>query len=133
MLWMIRFLDGPAQKASLHLERAPIFLRVTFGSSNPAMAPQWDALDQLDDVPAPAETIHVYRRASNDGVLHVDAQEKVDGRWRRVGRWYRLAEYRLHGSQPDDSTLRTRELWQQWCVAEQQREKEATRGPKEAK
>lgn len=114
MLHWIRFLDGPARKTFLTLERVPLFLRVTFGCSNPAMAPKWDALDQLEDEPGPEEEIHVYRRHGELGTVHVDTTEKG----RRVGRWYRLAEYRLHPVQPDDATVRNTVAWRNWCQAE---------------
>lgn len=111
---LVRFGDGPAGNHALQLARAPIFLRVVL---NPAG--EIDALDQLDDVPATDEAIHVYRRVGGAGSVHIDSRDSRTGR--RIGRTYASAEYRLHGNQPADAVLRQTKEWRSWCAEEVRR------------
>lgn len=108
---MIRFLDGLAAGVILELTRAPIFLRVVRDTAG-----QWDALDQLGDMPAAGETIHVYVKAADRGTVHVQAQDR---RGRRVCRWLASATYRQFEQQPDDATARDTTAWRTWCAARQ--------------
>jgi hypothetical protein len=55
---VITFEDGPAQGASLSLNRAPIWLRVVIAADGNV-----DALDQLDEEPRLDERVEVYRIA----------------------------------------------------------------------
>lgn len=113
---MLRFLDGPAAGVSLCCARAPLFLRVVQDTAG-----KWDSLDQLADTPAPGETIHVYRKVSSEGTVHIDYR---DAQGRRRGRWEQIAGYRLHEVQPDDATLRETAAWRAWATAEQARRKQ---------
>lgn len=104
---MIRFLDGPATGVLLVLHRAPLFLRVVLSADG-----TWDALDQLDDLPAMDEAIHVYRRVGEAGWVHVDCDRP------RRGAWYATGEYRLAAAQPADDVVRDRTRWQEWCLGQ---------------
>lgn len=108
---MTRFTDGPAQGKTLLLARAPLFLRAVISSEVTI-----DALDRIDDQPRANERIVVYRRIGKPGSSHVLS---TDRRGRRQGSWYSAATYALHCNQPDDSTVRNAESWQQWCLKEQ--------------
>lgn len=99
---MTKFLDGPAAGITLSIRRAPVFLRVVRDHAG-----RWDALDQLSDTPRYGETVHVYRKASNDGSVHL-----------RPGGWFQMATYRLHPEQPDVGTARSTNRWRAWCEAE---------------
>ena len=106
---MSKFLNGPAAGTNLSLGRSPYFLRAVR-----APGKTWDALDQLDDEPAPNEEIHVYRLASEPMNAHVDGRDPKNGK--RFGRWMSIADYVLHDEQPDDPTARDKQSWQQWCA-----------------
>jgi hypothetical protein len=105
---MTCFLDGPAEGVKLCLARAPLFLRAVVNDG------AWDALDRVDDRPAPGETVWVYRLEGQAGSIHTDG---VDRRGRRFGRWEAIAEYRLYSPQPDQSLLRDNARWQAWARA----------------
>lgn len=107
---MTKFTDGPAAGKTLCLGRAPIFLCVVKDKAG-----EVDALDQLDDVPKPDESITVYRKVSDDGTVHVDGRDKSG---KRFGRWYQAATYVIHSVQPDDATARDKEAWAAWCAAQ---------------
>ena len=108
---MIRFLDGPAAHVThLNLRRAPVMLRVVVNAAG-----EWDALDQLDDVARPDETIHVYRMEGRPDVMFLDG---VKG-GRRCGWRETYAEYRYLPEQPAD--VRTNEAWVAWCEANKER------------
>ena len=110
---MIRFLDGPAADLALALRRAPVLLRVV-------RTPRggWDALDQLDDVPAPREAIFVYRRVSAVTRYHL----LVRGKGKRASGFYARADYRYVPEQPADADARDTAAWRAWCQAVQARE-----------
>lgn len=105
---MTRFDDGPAAGKVLTLARHPLYLRAVLGADG-----TWDALDLLDDVPQPDDTIHAYRLSSSSSA-HICYTE---GR-RRKGRWERLSRYEVVEPQPDDATLRDTDAWRAWCVAQ---------------
>jgi len=104
---MVRFLDGLAAGVVLLLHRAPPYLRVVRSVDG-----TWDALDQLDDMPAPDETIHVYRREGPASTVHVDYRR---GRRGPSSAWYALASYRVVATQPGDEVVRSTPAWRGWC------------------
>jgi hypothetical protein len=75
---------------------------------------QWDGLDQLGDGPRTDETIHVYRKVSDDGVVFLDYTDRVTGR--RQGRAELMATYAYHEQQPDEATARDMVAWRKWCI-----------------
>jgi hypothetical protein len=113
---VIRFLDGPAAGVSLMLRRAPVVLRVV---SRPprgkddtvAHGLAWDALDQLDDLPEPRETVHVYRRQRDPTWFHLC----IRGKGKRAAGFYAVADYRLYWRQPDGTITRDTAAWRAWC------------------
>ncbi len=107
---MITFLDGPAKGESLALRRIPKLLRVVRSRRG-----QWDALDQLDDVPQPGETIFVYVRRDEPAPTwyHVCAR----GQGRSASGRYWNAEYSLfRGEEPADHVLRDTDAWRAWAA-----------------
>ena len=111
---MSKLLNGPAAGTHLSLGRSPYFLRAVHAPDG-----KWDALDQLEDTPAPNETIHVYRLASEPMTAHVDGRNPETGK--RYGRWMSIADYVLHSEQPDDATARNKAAWQEWCAEQGKR------------
>ena len=63
---MIRLLDGPAA-GSYAVKRAPLYLRAVVDPDG-----KKDVLDQLDDEPDGIEKIHVYRRVTEAGSVHLN-------------------------------------------------------------
>lgn len=102
---MTTFQDGPAHDAKLMLRRSPYFLRVTFDGA------KYDALDQLDDVARPEETIHLYRITARPGWCHIRAAKGAGG-------FYSMGNYEFVSPQPGDAILRDNEAWVKW-VSEQ--------------
>ena len=109
---MTLFDDGPAKGKGLTLQRSPVLLRVTEKSGN------FDALDQLDDTPAPGETIHVYLRVGEPGFCFVDGTDKHG---RRTGYRCAFAHYRLYEHQPSHTEAWDTELWREWCAEQGKR------------
>ena len=107
---MIQFTDGPAAGRTLMLQRAPLFLRVTYDPNRL----KWDALDQLADVPIAPEEITVYRRVGEPSAAYLDWTE----RGRRRGGKFAIATYVLASEQPDDATARDTKKWRKWCWAQ---------------
>jgi hypothetical protein len=103
-----RFVGGPADRRTLLLERAPLYLRVCLNGS------KIDALDALDDEPQPGETVTVYRKLSDDGTVHLDYTEKG----RRKGKWFSSATYTVLEAQPGDEVTRTNTGWREWCASQ---------------
>ncbi len=97
---MTHFDSGPAQGKALFLKRTPRLLRVV------ECAGKFDALDQLDDVASPDETIHVYRLIAVGGRTHIYGK--------RISGWYTHATYTLHNPQPEDSLIRDNDRWRAW-------------------
>lgn len=99
---MIGFLDGPAQHVRrMRLGRTPFFLRVVRKRGTRL----WDALDQLEDVPAENEEVFVYERASEPLRAFI-----------RPGGLVIACDYRLlRGPQPPDEDVRTNDRWRHWC------------------
>ena len=104
---MFRFLDGPAAGAILNLQRAPLFLRVVIADDGTV-----DALDKVDDVPRPDETIHVYlldKSSVSSGF--------VCSRGKRRGcERFLSAEYSLFHDQPTDNDARNNAAWSEWAI-----------------
>lgn len=109
---MTKFTNGPAAGKVLELLRMPmpLFLRVTKAQDGTI-----DALDQLDDTPRDDEELFLYRKARDDGTVHVDGRDK---KGKRFGKWYNCCTYTLHETQPDQATMRDGALWPAWCKAE---------------
>lgn len=102
----VSFHDGPAAGQLLALRRAPLALRVVETPRH-----KFDALDQLDDVAAPNERIHVYHRMGRAMRFHMRCSP------RSASGWYCAALYRLFDEQPADADIRTREAWSKWSDA----------------
>lgn len=100
---MTLFMNGPANDQRLELRRSPRFLRVV------SAAGKWDALDQLDDTPAPGEKIFAYEIIEGPFVVHL--------RRRGGGGLYSAATYRYIEVQPSDEIMRSADNWRQWCQA----------------
>jgi hypothetical protein len=116
-----KFEGGPAAGVRLTLKRAPKYLRVVRDSEG-----KWDALDALDDTPAPGEAVIAYRKVSDDGAGFIDY---TDGRGRRCGTSFISATYAVCDPQPPDDVLRDRERWAEWATAEHAREQAAKEEP----
>lgn len=99
---MTTFEDGPAKGQNLMLRRAPVFLRVV------ERAGVWDALDQLEDTPAPDETIHAYALTAKPGGCHIN---RGGGR----GGFYVVAIYKQVNNPPPSDVMRETDRWAQWC------------------
>jgi hypothetical protein len=113
---LITFLDGPASGQTLMLRRAPLFLRVCHDAGYAKAVckkgrQEWDALDELSDVPRPGEKLYVYVRESHAGPIYVLMSS------RNGSGWYERATYKLHSEQPDDETMRRTSSWQAWAQA----------------
>lgn len=121
---MITFRDGPAAGQTLMLKRTPLLLRVVQSKRG-----EWDALDQLDDVPRAGETITVYR-------IHPETVSRYHVRaCRRSGSgFYFRGEYSLFAKQPTDEEARSTAAWQAWAtehaepISKECRELAAARG-----
>lgn len=107
---MTRFIDGPAAGQILNIKRLPLMLRVVQDS----LTGEWDALDQLADVPNPSERIYVYRLDGQPSVAFVDFRGKSG---RREGCRMLIGKYRLWPVQPAEDVLRSIPDWQAWCYA----------------
>lgn len=102
----MRCLDGPAQGVSLSLRRAPILLRVVRGPRG-----RWDALDQLDDVPRPGESIHVYRLVPGTRSFMCI----------RPGGCFEHGDYTHVSDAPAEETLRDTDRWRAWAERQGER------------
>lgn len=102
---MTFFQKGPADGQKLLLKRAAKFLRVT------EEAGKWDALDQLEDTPRPAEKLHAYQIIGTPGSCHINM-----GRGR--GGFYIVATYQFCEQQPTDEQMRDNKLWREWCFVQ---------------
>jgi len=98
-----QFLDGPAEGVKLALRRAPLYLRVTYQSG------EWDALDQLSDVPKAKESVYIYKRLDCARGVHVRAS-KGSG----LGGCWSYGQYRYIGDLPDEISRHTKE-WRAWA------------------
>lgn len=118
---MTVFLDGPAQNdgkwivgskplrrapfQSLLLKRAPHYLRAVQNAAG-----EWDALDQLHDVPADDEKIVAYVMVNGPSSIHICAR----GKNARSG-WFQGGWYRVCPDQPTEQQMRSTDLWRAWC------------------
>lgn len=96
---MVRVLDGPARGAVLSLRRAPMYMRVVIDPHGKV-----DALDQVDDVPEPGETVHVYARLRG-----TRSQVSV-----RPGGCYETGDYE-HMPDVEAERLRDTDAWRAWA------------------
>jgi hypothetical protein len=110
----VLFRDGPAADWTLALRRVPVFLRVVIDRATD----QVDALDQLDDVPAPSEAVHVYQAVpGTTWALRGDIVICVRG----AGGMQQAATGRgvyEHRADVDGEQLRDTEAWRAWCRAQ---------------
>jgi hypothetical protein len=104
------FKGGMADGVSLSLRRAPIMLRVTKDKAG-----NFDALDQVEDVARPGETIALYRLATapTRGFLCCRSRGKKNSGYFESG------EYELIDNQPADEILRDNQRYAEWCDANQ--------------
>lgn len=100
---MTTFQDGPANGQNLMLHRAVRFLRVVHDGT------KWDALDQPDDTPAANETLYAYEIVGEPAMCHIN---RGGGR----GGFYAIANYKLCNNQPEDSKMRSKTKWVDWCM-----------------
>lgn len=98
---MTRFQDGPAKGQNLMLHRSPKFLRVTEEEG------VFDALDEPNDIPRPAEKLYAYERVKNEGMVHIN-------RGRKGGGFYPVSEYRMIANQPSEEVMRSNVAWNDW-------------------
>lgn len=96
---MTTFRDGPAKGQTLMLGRAPLLMRVVRTAEG-----QWDALDQLSDMPAADETIFVYRLVEGPTFVHIRRDRRHGG-----SGIFRGGVYALHPEQPEDARELTSE------------------------
>lgn len=106
---MSRFVDGPVAGSALALGRVPIFLRVVISAAD-----RVDALDQVDDMPADDERIHVYELVpgTDQGVALVRVQTRGRGTTCIA---MALADYR-HRPDVDGEEFRDTAAWRTWCL-----------------
>lgn len=102
---MTHFLDGPAQGKTLMLKRTPKYLRVVVDAKGDI-----DALDQLEDVPRPEESVFAYRLHEHKGAVHLNTGRGPGGGF------YQACDFKLIPNQPADAVLRSTKAWQQWTV-----------------
>lgn len=100
---MLDLVDGPCQ-GNYMCKRAPVFLRAVINA-----AAGTDVLDQVDDTPAEAETVYVYRREGGAGWVHIKGP-KVKGVY-ALGRYHYLPEV-------DGQALRDNKVWQAWAASQ---------------
>ncbi len=117
------FVDGPAKDVTLNLKRAPVFLRVTLTPQ--IIPPKWDALDLLDDEPNEFEKLYAYE------LTGTPIRGMIDGAKYRGP--FLASVYRVVTTQPSDETMRSRELWRDWCNREAPARKGLTSKPEEPK
>jgi hypothetical protein len=112
---MVNFLDGPALGVELPLRRAPFLLRVTRSS----LFGDWDALDQVEDVPTANAVITVYRLASVPSRMNITYHTPGG---RRRGESLVQATYQHFGvEQPNEHDARCPVCWMRFAFTEMQR------------
>jgi hypothetical protein len=104
------FTNGPAAGVVLTLRRAPLFLRVVQDSVG-----NWDALDQVSDLPGPEEKLYAYRRSGDAGNVHLQRQDPKTGR--RMCGWFVCATYEVVEQPPHEVLMRSALSWQAWATA----------------
>lgn len=101
-------------QCTLQVKRRPLYLRFVRRPNRSGRcsrtAYQWDALDQLDDTPDPAEEIIV---AACVGKTSAHFDMVKDGR--RVGVWETIYHYHPIENQPPDDVLRDTAKWVDWA------------------
>ncbi len=107
-------LTHPLFRGSLSLNRIPKYLRFTCRGIA-SCSRNWDALDQLDDVPESGEFL-IAGILTDRGLMHLD--RVVNGR--RVGDWIETATYSPIEPQPDQETMRDGNRWRAWCESQEQ-------------
>ena len=100
---MIKLEDGPAQGAYA-VKNAPKYLRAVVGLRGAK-----DVLDASGDEPQASETVSVYRRCGEAGVVHIRMSGTGSG-------FYATGEYR-HLADVDGEDLREYQEWRTWVSA----------------
>lgn len=112
---MMRLVDGPAAGETLAIRRAPILLRVAKNTLARNKERVWDALNDLEDVAKPHETLHLYMLMAKPQMVHLKMAN------RRASGFYAMGFYKFLPEQPDDATMRDNAKWSAWCDANEQR------------
>lgn len=102
------FLQHGTSRGPIHLARTPRFLRFVIQGTD------WlslDALDQMEDTPAPDETVIVAELVSR-GNIHIDGADK---RGRRTASWVSTATYKQVHNPPPREVAADTQQWQAWC------------------
>ena len=99
---MIRLRGGPAA-GSYAVKRAPLYLRAVVAPDGTK-----DVLDQPTDTPRDGETVSVYRRVGDAGVVHLCMAN------RRASGFYAMAEYE-HMPDVNGEDLRDNDVWRAWA------------------
>lgn len=108
---MIKLNGGPAE-GSYAVKRAPIFLRAVIPAKVGRAKPKGDVLDQLEDTPAEGESVSVYQREGEAGIVHING--------RKVKGFYATAEYHWL-EDVDGEALRDNDIWQEWAIVQMDR------------
>lgn len=112
---MTRFEDGPAKGQVLMLQRAPLFLRVSFDGSPGRIAleaDKWDALDQVEDSPKASEVLYAYYRTGSHGRAFID----FGGAKKHLSGLYTSASYLYMSEQPPQAVMASNEAWREWTM-----------------
>ena len=98
---MLTLIDGPCE-GSYMVKRSPLYLRAVVDKNG-----EKDVLDQVEDQPKELETVYVYQREGNAGVVHINAA-KVKG-------YFVMANYR-YMAEVQGEDLRDNVAWQTWAT-----------------
>lgn len=99
---MITLIGGPAARAYAIQSRAPVYLRATLNKRTG----ECDVLNLAIDEPKRTETLSVYRRTEDRGVVHVSMSAR--------SHFYAWATYE-HMPEVDGEFLRDNAVWSAWC------------------
>lgn len=100
---MITLNGGPAERAYAIRSRAPAYLRATVNKRTG----DCDVLNLPDDEPKRTETLSVYRRTEDRGMMHM--RSSIRG----ASGFYAWASYE-HMPEVDAEMLRDNEIWRKW-------------------
>lgn len=96
-------MGSPSGKSTgLCIRRCVMFLRIT------QQGKKLDALDQLDDVAEPGETLYAYKLLENEGMCHMRRSGAGSG-------FFVIARYAFIEPQPSDEIMRDNKSWSKWC------------------
>lgn len=109
---MLRLRGGPAAGAYA-VKRAPYYLRAVISGNK-----EKDVLDQPEDTANPDESIHVYRRIGEEGIVHLNF-----GGSRRGSGFFATGEYE-HLPDVEGEDVRDNQAWRDWCRVQAAKEEE---------